>query len=73
MKKQYNIIRFYQDDRPSRIIRRGLTLEEAKRHCKDPETSSYTAKSPRGCGGNSKLQAKWFKLEKHWFDGFTQS
>jgi hypothetical protein len=35
----YKIIRFYQDDRPNKIIKRGLTLEEAQEHCNDPATS----------------------------------
>jgi hypothetical protein len=64
------IVRFYEDDRPAKIIKTGLTLEQAKAHCNDPETSSYTAKSPRGCEGNEKRIAEWHKKNKHWFDGF---
>lgn len=71
MERMYKIVRFYQDGRPSRTIRRGLTLAEARRHCNDPETSSYTAHSPRGCGGNERRQAKWLDQQKHWFDGFA--
>ena len=33
----YKIIRHYQDYR-KRTIKRGLTLEEAQAHCKDPKT-----------------------------------
>ena len=64
------VVRFYEDDRPAKIIKTGLTLEQAKAHCNDPETSSYTAKSPRGCEGNEKRIAEWHKKKKHWFDGF---
>jgi len=37
--KTYKIIRFFKDDNiPSRIIREGLTLQEAREHCQDEET-----------------------------------
>jgi hypothetical protein len=37
--KKYEIIRFYKDgNRNRRVINRGLTLEEARRHCQDPKT-----------------------------------
>tara|TARA_A100001201_G_C4063201_1_gene193351 strand:- start:380 stop:538 length:159 start_codon:yes stop_codon:yes gene_type:complete len=36
----YKIVRFYKSRyKNSRVIRRGLTLEEAKEHCQDPSTS----------------------------------
>ena len=35
----YNIIRFYSDDKPSKIVKRDVTLEEAQEHCNDPATS----------------------------------
>ena len=36
----YSIIRFYAPhlSKGSRVIKRGLTLEEAQEHCKRPET-----------------------------------
>lgn len=34
----YKIVRFYQDDRPSEIIVRGLTLEQAQAHCQRDDT-----------------------------------
>ena len=49
----YKIIRFYRElDKPSRVIKRGLTLEQAKKHCQDPSTRKegcllYTSPSPR--------------------------
>ena len=39
----YRIIRFHQNiDNPPVTIKKGLSLEEAKEHCNDPETSSRT-------------------------------
>lgn len=37
--KTYEIVRFFKDGDSNRIIFRGLTLEEAQEHCKDPKTS----------------------------------
>ena len=37
--KTYTIIRMYQDNRPTKTIKTGLTLEEAQTHCQDPSTS----------------------------------
>lgn len=68
----YNIVRFYERG-GRRIIRRGLTLDEAKKHCSDEETSSYTAKSPKGCGNNTEKIARWHEAKKHWFDGFERA
>ena len=36
----YKIVRFYAPhlNKSSRVIQRGLTLEEAQSHCKDPDT-----------------------------------
>jgi hypothetical protein len=35
----YKIIRFFRDwDKASKVIKRGLTLAEAKEHCNDPST-----------------------------------
>ena len=33
------IIRFFQDGREREIIETGLTLEEAKEHCSDPDSA----------------------------------
>lgn len=60
---RYRIIRIYRDaDRPSRTIRRGLTLAEAQAHCADPETSSSTATSAA-----AKRRTRQFGP---WFDGY---
>lgn len=67
------IIRFYEDNtRAPRTIKRGLTEAEAKKWCQDPETSSYTAQPPLGCGGDDALIAEWHGQHKHWFDGFDR-
>ena len=35
----YFIVRFFREKyKSSRIIKRGLTLEQAQAHCKDPST-----------------------------------
>ena len=38
MAETYRIVRMYSDDRPSRITKRGLTLEEAQAHCRREDT-----------------------------------
>lgn len=68
----YKIVRFYQDDRRPRVIKRGLTESQAKQHCNDPETSSHTASRPAGCNGDQALIDSWNSKLKHWFDGFAK-
>jgi hypothetical protein len=58
----YKIVRFFFNGR-KRVIRTGLTLEQAQVHCQDPETSSRTAQ-------NSKAKART-KRYGTWFDGYT--
>lgn len=62
--ERYRIVRQYfnSDAHPSRTIRRGLTLEEAQAHCRDPETSSKTATSARGRTRTRRYGP--------WFDGY---
>ena len=38
--RDYRIVRFYSDERPSRVVHGGdyLTLVEAQAHCNDPKT-----------------------------------
>ena len=53
----YKIIRFrFEGD--DRVIKRGLTLEEAQEHCRDPETSGSTCSDMRERG--------------QWFDGYAE-
>lgn len=61
----YKIIRMYFDEyRGNRVIRRGLTLEEAQAHCRDPETSSKTATGYEGRKRTERLGP--------WFDGYEE-
>tara|TARA_B100001094_G_scaffold97081_1_gene93100 strand:- start:1013 stop:1216 length:204 start_codon:yes stop_codon:yes gene_type:complete len=59
----YRIIRFYKDHQ-SKVIKRVQTLEDAQRHCKDPETSSKT------CVGDASVEHT-AKLGE-WFDGYEK-
>lgn len=62
--KTYKIIRFFYRSEESKVLKEGLTLEEAQEHCNDPETSSRTALS---------AEAKK-RTEKYgpWFDGYSE-
>ena len=60
---RYRIVRLYMNGNPTRkILKRGLTLAEAQEHCKDPETSSSTARKPAGRIRTRQLGP--------WFDGY---
>jgi len=64
MSPTYRIVRFYKDAGITRrTIKRGLSLEEARTHCSDPETSSSTATTPVAKARTRNLGA--------WFDGYT--
>jgi hypothetical protein len=60
----YRIQRMYQRNHPARTIKRGLTLQEAQAHCRDPESSSATATS-------SAAKARTRKMGP-WFDGYDK-
>ncbi len=57
MNKKYQIVRisFHYG---KRIIKTGLTLEQAKAHCQNPETSGSTCSDPKKRG--------------QWFHGFEE-
>ena len=59
----YKIVRIYMvaGNRP-RTIKRGLTLEQAQAHCRNPETSSRTATS---AAARRRTQARG-----SWFDAY---
>jgi hypothetical protein len=57
----YKIVRMYFRG-GKRTIERGLTLEEAKAHCADPQTSSKTA-----VGKNA-----YTRRVGPWFDGYEK-
>ena len=64
---RYKIVRFFFKEDvglAARTVRRGLTLEEAQRWCKDPETSSRTAQSAK-----AKRRTREYGP---WFDGYTE-
>jgi hypothetical protein len=63
---KYKIVRIYQDNQAPgrRIIKRGLTLEDAQHHCSDPETSSQTCKLARNI--------RRTELRGPWFDGYAE-
>ena len=58
----YNIVRFYQRG-GHRIITTGLTKEEARAHCSNPETSSK---------GTSAAARRITKRNGPWFDGYEE-
>jgi hypothetical protein len=60
----YRIVRHYFRDYGKRIIKRGLTLEEAQAHCRDSETSSSTCTSVDARRRTEKMGA--------WFDGYEE-
>ncbi len=46
------------------ILRRGVSLEEAQEHCRNPETSSATATGPLARNHSVEFGA--------WFDGYEE-
>lgn len=61
----YRIVRMYQNAGISRrVIDTGLTLEQARAHCSDPETSSRTATNKTAKARTRRLGA--------WFDGYEE-
>lgn len=63
MADTYKIVRGFFSGR-RRVIKRGLTLEEAQAHCRDKETSSHTATS-------SAARLRTQRYGK-WFDGYER-
>jgi hypothetical protein len=59
----YNVVRMYFRG-GHRIIKRGVTLDEAQAHCKDPETSSSTCTSSTG--------RRRTRERGPWFDGYEE-
>lgn len=59
----YKIVRAYFNG-GTRTIKKGLTLEDAQAHCRNPETSSRTA--------TSSAAKQRTKLRGPWFDGYTE-
>ena len=62
--QKFKIERSFFEGYPDKTIKRGLTEEDARAWCNDPETSSATCKS-------KKAQAIFAKYGE-WFDGYTE-
>lgn len=62
--QKYKIVRMFFEGYPNKIVKRGLTLEEAQAWCRDPETSSSTAKGKKA----QRLLEKYGE----WFDGYAE-
>jgi hypothetical protein len=61
----YKIVRgYFKDEHPKQIIKTGLTLKEAREHCKDPETSSSKCKLPENVQHTEEFGP--------WFDGYEK-
>jgi len=67
--KMYEVVKFTQTGRQT-VIRIGLTEREAQKICQDPETSSMTARKPKGCNGDEAMIKRWHEKNKHWFYGY---
>jgi hypothetical protein len=60
----YKVVRlFFKSDRQT-TVKKGLTLEEARAHCSDPETSWKTCTSFAGL--------KRTRVYGPWFDAFEE-
>lgn len=61
----YKIMRNYQSaDFDTEVIATGLTLEQAQKHCHDPETISTTCKKPENVARTERCGV--------WFDGYDE-
>lgn len=60
----YKIVRMFESGKPRRTVKRGLTLEQAQAHCRDPETSSSTATSAKA--------KRMTRQHGRWFDGYEE-
>lgn len=60
----YEVVRFYFDDHDAVVQAEGLTLEEVRDHCSDPETSSTTCQLPDALAHTEKFGP--------WFDGYRK-
>lgn len=59
-KVTYKIIRYFMN-KNNEVIKTGLTEDEAKKHCRDDESSSSTASD-----------RTLFEKYGNWFDGYTK-
>lgn len=59
MEETYTVMRMYFNTADRDIVETGLTLEEAKAFCKDPETSSRTCVEPENVA-RTEERGPWF-------------
>jgi hypothetical protein len=64
MADTYKIVRSFERTGKRRVIVRGLSLQDAQAHCKDPETSSSTCKKVAG-------HRRTLAIGR-WFDGYEK-
>ena len=61
----YAIVRMFQNPgERRRVVKRGLTLEQAQEHCRDPETSSRTCTQAQ--------HKRRTTTHGPWFDGYEK-
>jgi hypothetical protein len=61
MESTYSIYRkFFNDDIDTEFLVGGLSLEDARAHCRDPETSSRTCKEPENVARTEEY-GPWFE------------
>lgn len=60
----YSIVRMFQNDHNDEIIKEGLTLEEAKTYCRDPQSSSKSCTTKEGMALTESMGP--------WFCGFQE-
>ncbi len=58
----YRIVRIVENSRRRVVLRTGLTLEQARTHCGDPETSSASCTSPE--------RRRYTRRNGRWFEAF---
>lgn len=62
---RYKIVRMFRNDHVrAYTVRKGLTLEQAQEHCRDPETSSSTCQQTAGIRRTERFG--------NWFDGYEE-
>jgi hypothetical protein len=64
MDTTYKILRKFFNGHDEIVIATGLTLEEARAHCKDPDTSSRTCTTEEGMNLT--------RDKGPWFDGYEE-
>ncbi len=60
----YDIYRFFlKEGKTPELVEIGLTLEQAREHCEDPQTSSKTATTPTA-KARTRKHGPWFDAMK---------